>query len=112
MAINIISVSDEDVEKALRIEEGHFAELKGIAVAPGKLTRSLSAFANADGGELFVGIAEGASGQSHRWEGFADSEDANGHIQAFENVFPLGGDHRYEFLKSDSQPGLVPMPRS
>lgn len=107
MAINTIAVSDEDVEKALRIEEGHFVDLKAIAVAPGKLTRSLWAFANADGGELFVGIAEGASGQPHRWEGFADTEDANGHVQGFESVFPLGGDHRYEFLKSDSQPGLV-----
>lgn len=107
MTISTIAVSDDDVAKALRIQEGHFADVKDIRVAPGKLTRSMSAFANADGGELFVGIAEGAAGQPHRWEGFADAEDANGHIQAFESVFPLGGDHRYEFMSSDSQPGLV-----
>lgn len=107
MTINTVAVSDEDVAKALRIQEGHFVDVKGTGVTPGKLTRSLSAFANADGGELFVGIAEGTTGQPHRWEGFGDVEDANGHIQAFESVFPLGGDHRYEFLSSESQRGLI-----
>ncbi|MBU9764213.1 ATP-dependent DNA helicase RecG [Mycobacterium sp. TNTM28] len=107
MTINVVAVSDADVAKALRLEEGHFVDLKATAVAPGKLTRSLAAFANADGGELFVGIAEGQAGQGHRWEGFANAEAANGHIQAFESVFPLGGDHRYEFLSAESQTGLI-----
>ncbi|MGB3520641.1 MAG: ATP-binding protein [Mycobacterium sp.] len=107
MAIKTITISDEETVKVLVVDEGHFVDLKSIAIAPGKLTRSLSAFANADGGELFVGIAEGVQGQPRRWEGFVDAEDANGHIQVFESVFPLGGDHRYEFLKSDGHPGLV-----
>lgn len=108
MTINTVSVPEEDVAKVLNINEGHFVDLKSIAVSPGKLTRSLAAFANADGGELYVGIAEGQDGHPpHRWEGFSNDEAANGHIQAFESVFPLGGDHRYEFLSSDSNPGLV-----
>ncbi|WP_084985472.1 ATP-binding protein [Prescottella equi] len=107
MTIKIVPISDVDVDKALHLQESHFADVKAIDIAPSKLTRSLAAFANADGGELFVGIAEGKDGQPHRWQGFADAEAANGHIQALESIFPLGGEHRYEFLSSESQPGLV-----
>ncbi|OZE80782.1 hypothetical protein CH304_16260 [Rhodococcus sp. 15-649-1-2] len=107
MAIKILPISDVDVNKVLHLQETHFVDIKAIDIAPGKLTRSLAAFANADGGELFVGIAEGGDGQPHRWQGFADAEAANGHIQALESIFPLGGEHRYEFLSSNSQQGLV-----
>jgi ATP-dependent DNA helicase RecG len=107
MTIRTVAVSEEDVVKALRIEEGHFVDIKAKAIGAGKLTRTLAAFANADGGELFVGIAEGGPGQPHRWEGFSNAEAANGHIQAFESVFPLGGEHRYEFLSAASESGVV-----
>jgi hypothetical protein len=33
MAINSIAVSDEDVAKALRIQESHFVDVKGTGVA-------------------------------------------------------------------------------
>ncbi|WP_040721597.1 RNA-binding domain-containing protein, partial [Nocardia veterana] len=110
MTIEIVDVTNDDVAKAIRIDEGHFADVKATAVSPGKLTKTLAAFANADGGELFVGIAEGQDRQPpHRWEGFESVEAANGHIQALESVFPLSGEHRYEFLRSasSSYPGLV-----
>jgi len=79
--------------------------MKAIEVAPAKLTRSLSAFANADGGELIVGVDE--QSDSFEWRGFTNEEAANGHIQAFENTFPLGQGTTYEFLKCTGRAGLI-----
>jgi ATP-dependent DNA helicase RecG len=86
--------------------EGHFLDFKAKEVSPTKLTKLLSAFANADGGELFIGVLNsGAS--TKRWSGFANVEAANGHIQTFEQFFPLGTHFKYQFLKSERYPGLL-----
>jgi ATP-dependent DNA helicase RecG len=67
----------------------------------------LSAFANADGGELFLGVAENKSARVMEWQGFPREEDANGYVQAFEQFFPTSAYFRYEFLSARRQPGLV-----
>ena len=54
--------------------------MKAREITPGKLTRTLSAFANADGGELYIGIAQNPD-KTFRWEGFKQEEDANAHVQ-------------------------------
>lgn len=98
MAINLIPVARDDVAKILNLDESHFADAKAIDVAPGKLTRTLSAFANADGGEIFIGIDEDKQRQRMTWRGFPNQEAANGHIQALDGLFPLGDDFSYDFL--------------
>ncbi|MEA5579569.1 ATP-binding protein [Anabaena sp. UHCC 0451] len=111
MAIEVITITADEVNKILKCEEGHFIDLKAIEVKPNKLCKSISAFANADGGELFIGIDESESevnGEKIRnWRGFTDQEAANGHLQIFEQLFPLGDDYSYTFICSDSYPGLV-----
>lgn len=82
-------------------------DFKAIEVAPAKLTRSLSAFANAEGGELFVGIDEIKISKKRLWRGFTRVEDANGFLQAFEQLFPLGNEYSYIFLQSPTDLGLV-----
>ena len=108
MAISVIDVSTRDVAKTLALEENHFVDVKAIQVSPGKLTKSLSAFANADGGELFVGVEENQTRTQKTWRGFARQEDANGHIQAIEESFPLGDGISCEFLRpANARKGLV-----
>jgi ATP-dependent DNA helicase RecG len=107
VAIDVVDITDDQAEHIVGLEEGNFLDLKAIDIAPGKLTRSMSAFANSDGGELFIGIAEHKPTSSVDWAGFTNQEAANGHIQAFEDLFPLGGDFRYEFLKAPGKNGLV-----
>lgn len=99
-------LSDEQVEHLLGRDEGHFLDNKSIQISPTKLTNTLSAFANADGGELLVGIAEVRRG-AFVWEGFASTEDANGHIQHLEETFPYGGDFDYDFLTAEGRDGVV-----
>lgn len=93
----------------LDIEEDHFRDLKAIDIKPAKLTKTISAFANTVGGEIYIGIdeTEVAGVKQRKWRGFADIEAANGHLQIFEQLFPLGTDFNYTFLQMDGEDGLV-----
>jgi ATP-dependent DNA helicase RecG len=105
--IQVIKISAEQVGKILRLDEGHFIDLKSVNIKPAKLTRALAALSNAEGGELFIGIEENTSTGKRTWRGFKNPEAANSHIQTFEQLFPLGADYRYEFLSEESAAGLV-----
>lgn len=107
MAIDLIPITSAQVEHVLSLDEGHYLDLKRREIAPAKLTKSIAAFANADGGELYIGVGEDASRTQRFWNGFTSPEDANGHIQAFESLFPLGHGFEYEFLSAESEPGVV-----
>lgn len=107
MSIKVETINPDEAKKIIQAQEGQFGDVKAIEIEPNKLTKSLSAFANADGGDLYVGIDELPPGKQRKWRGFADVEAANGHLQHFETLFPLGQDCRYEFLKCVLYPGLV-----
>ena len=107
MPIEIIRVTGVQADRILSYLEGHFCDLKSIDVRPARLTTSVAAFANADGGELYIGIDENTHNRTRTWRGFRDPEAANGHIQIFEALFPLSGDFQYSFLSCDSIPGLL-----
>jgi ATP-dependent DNA helicase RecG len=107
--IEKIEITGAERDRLLSLEEGHFAELKAIEVSTKKLGRTVSAFANATGGDLYVGIGETELlGRKIRtWHGFDDQEAANGHLQSLETLFPLGAEYSYEFLSSPGSKGLV-----
>lgn len=100
-------ISPEELSKLYSRTEGHFLDFKSKAIQPGKLTRSISAFANSDGGELFIGIEEPSSGGPKTWDGFSSHESANGFIQAIEQICPLGDGLKLSFLTTDGQAGSV-----
>lgn len=56
MSIEITSITRPQFAELLAREEGHFLDFKSKAIAAAKMTKTLSAFANADGGELFLGV--------------------------------------------------------
>lgn len=108
MSISIIELDSDQVDRILSVEEGHFLDLKSKEIKPSKLSVSISAFSNADGGELYIGIEEKKNQKKEReWLGFADVEAANGHLQLFETIFPLGEDYDYTFLSHPEKPGYV-----
>jgi len=105
MPISVSTISSEQAARILEKTEGHFGDFKSKAIKPARLTKTLSAFANADGGELYVGIEE--QNQRFCWNGFVTVEDANGHVQALEDLFPLGTNFRYTFMDCRGRPGAV-----
>ena len=107
MTMKTVAIEQPEVGKLFAATEGHFLDFKGKAIQPAKLTRSISSFANADGGELFVGIEEPSAGGPKTWNGFDSVEDANGLIQAIQSILRLGQGCEFTFLKSLNHQGLV-----
>lgn len=107
MTILISKLKIDQASRIIDIEEGQFNDVKGMEVSPAQLSKAISAFSNADGGDVYIGIDEKGYPKTRIWRGFADPEAANGHIQLFENLFPLGTDFQYEFLACEGLSGLV-----
>ena len=80
-------LTGEQIATVCAIAEDHFHDRKSRRVTPAKLTKAMSAFANADGGELLVGIENDGA-----WDGFGKIEDCNGHLRAMEMLFPYGSE--------------------
>lgn len=88
--------------------ESHFFDVKSKQISPAKLSRTFSAFANADGGDAYIGIEEiDASTNKRAWDGFANPEEVNGHVQVLERIFPFSGEYDAVFLKSKGRNGYV-----
>jgi len=109
-ALPTVEISEVEADKVTQIGEGQFTEAKATAVLPSKLSYTISAFANSDGGDLYVGIAEqllGGGVKRREWAGFPDIEAANAHMAVFDKCFPLGKDFLYEFLHCANRNGFV-----
>jgi len=108
-AFEVSEVSGHERDTLLTLDEGHFCDLKATDIAPAKLTRSISAFANAAGGDLYIGITEDVfmGTKARLWSGFKDPEAANAHIQVIAAMFPLGSEYSCEFLRSPGSAGLI-----
>jgi ATP-dependent DNA helicase RecG len=103
-------IDQDQAELLMQIEEGEYSDVKSILVSPAKLTNAISAFANTDGGDLYIGISEqllGGNVKKREWAGFPDVEAANGHLQPFRKSFPLGRGFQYEFLRCPALQGVV-----
>ena len=62
--------------------------MKGKAIKPANLSKTVSALGNTSGGEIYIGIDEAfhAHGVVRSWDGFENVEAANAHIQVIEEV--------------------------
>ncbi|MBD2527568.1 ATP-binding protein [Nostoc sp. FACHB-133] len=104
MPIKTRNVMYKEYVKILKLQENHFLDLKAIEIKPAKLTQTISAFANADGGEVYLGIAEktilenGRQEKQSFWEGFQKQEDANDFIRTIDNLFRTEQGCSFEFL--------------
>lgn len=109
MTFTVESIDQQQLEVFLSLDEGHFLDMKSVDIAPASVTKSVSAFANTSGGELYVGVDEivGANGREWKWRGFNTPEDANGLIQSLEAMSPLGNHYSIEFLSAPDLQGYV-----
>jgi ATP-dependent DNA helicase RecG len=90
----------ETLELATR-QESHFFDRKAVEISGKKIQKIAVAFANADGGEILVGIADDKEEADpvKRWQGSVRIEDLNGVLQALFDLQPQP-DFRYEMLTS------------
>lgn len=109
MDIEIEEVSVDQVAELLSTDESHFMDLKGVDITPASLSKTVAAFANTSGGEIYLGIEEvmGKKGKERVWRGFDTPEAANAVLQVIEAMSPLGNHYEAEFLRAERQSGLV-----
>ena len=59
------------LDKVVQPNERQFSDVKALEITPAKLTKLVSAFANSEGGDLYVGIGEiDAANNIREWRGF------------------------------------------
>ncbi len=100
-----IEISQADYIVLAEKEESHFFDHKARAISGKKIQKIATAFANADGGDFIIGIADVSETLfvDQRWEG-SIPESFNGHLQALNEIKPsLQAD--YTFLKCQEKMG-------
>ncbi len=98
-------ITPSRLQNLLERKEGHFLDFKSKKLRPRTLPKHVSAFANADGGELVIGIEE--NGDDLDWVGFADHEEANGLIAFLDENYGTDGILRYTFLSAKNKNGFL-----
>lgn len=101
----VIKVDEEKIKELYKIEENYFNDFKSKDIKPSKLSNTVSAFANASGGDIYLGIREENKTKVKHWEGFEHIEDANAHIQTLVSMAPLDNFLEFTFLQ-DVNTGL------
>lgn len=90
MEIDVKNISIEDANKIIEKEEGHFFDVKSKDVSGAKIQKIAVAFANADGGEVFVGIKDlkDEAITSKRWDGMTLMEEYNSILSSLMLITP------------------------
>lgn len=102
------TINDEQVIRVIQVKEDYLNDVKAKEIKPWKLSETVSAFANAGGGDIYVGISEIDKGGKKRvWDGFGSIEAANDIIQALFNAHPFGNHLKCEFLENPNMSGYV-----
>ncbi|ELY4091280.1 putative DNA binding domain-containing protein [Cronobacter sakazakii] len=102
----VIDLSTEEVDVLLNTVEDHFNDFKSKQIAPNKLQETFVAFANADGGNIYIGIEDAASNRE-RLSGFNEPEEANAIIATLlEKTNPAVENVEIEYLKTPKN-GLI-----
>lgn len=98
-------IAYRDYLKLLERAEAQLIDFKDKKIQPAKLCHTISALANADGGEIFVGITE-LPDSKFKWDGFRNEEEANEIIKTIEDMLYLNCQYGAEFIEH-SEHGLV-----
>lgn len=80
-------------------------DYKSKRTKPASLPRHVSAFANADGGELLIGHEDPKKGG--KWDGFEDPESANGLVAHLNESFGQFGILKLSFLSHPNRTGIL-----
>ena len=88
--MKVKEISEKEADELSDREEDHFFDKKALAIKGAKVQKIAVAFANSDGGEFAIGIADNRDepNVTKRWMGGAGIEDFNSHLQALSEISP------------------------
>ena len=99
MSYQTRTLTDDDLIKLFSIEEDHFNDFKAKDISGKGFSKIVSAFGNASGGDVYVGIREENDTKIKHWEGFSTIEDCNAFLQIIDSITSVLGYYDVEFLK-------------
>ncbi|MCR4144733.1 ATP-binding protein [Alcaligenes faecalis] len=103
----IYEIDDTQAANIMATQENYLNDVKAKEIKPAKLSDTISAFANAAGGDVYIGISEDKTTNTRNWLGFNDPEHANDFFHTLFQAHPFGNHVKFEFLRNKSHPGLV-----
>ena len=103
----IYEVDESQAAKITATQENYLNDIKAREIKPAKLSETISAFANAAGGDVYVGIEEDKISNTRTWHGFDDPEQANAISHVLFQAHAFGNHVKFEFLSNKNLPGLV-----
>ena len=101
-AVSIEAIDPDQVSRLRSMGEGHFFDRKSSRVKPSTLSKTVSAFANSDGGTLVLGMEDDG-----HWAGLADVENANPVLKMLYDIVPDDPGCHITALESDEEDGLL-----
>ncbi len=106
--MDIRELTKNEALELCSMQEGHSFDRKAYEIQPKKIQKIAVAFANSDGGEIVIGIADDSDEAipEKRWKGALRIEDYNSHIQALTEVIPTL-DMKISFLTCKILTGYV-----
>ena len=81
-------ITMEEISQILLFEESWLMDKKGPDIKPSKFSRTVSAFANTNGGEIYLGISHEEDKARYYWDGFKDEEAFNEYATILSEVLP------------------------
>jgi len=103
----VYEINSDQAEKIINIEENFLNDVKAKEIKPAKLSETVSAFSNAGGGDIYIGITESGLDKQRAWSGFKDVEEANDISHILFQAHSLGNHLTFEYLKCNGLNGYV-----
>lgn len=92
------TITKDNLQELFAIQEDHYNDFKAKEISGKKFSKAVSAFANADNGDIYIGIREEPDTKIKHWEGFTSIEDANAFIQVLDSIPNIDGYFDIDFL--------------
>jgi ATP-dependent DNA helicase RecG len=103
----IYPINDAQAANVMATQENYLNDIKAREIKPAKLSETVSAFCNAAGGDIYIGIGEDKAAGTRTWHGFDDPEQANDFFHTLFQAHAFGNHVKFEFLSHPTHPGLV-----
>ena len=94
-------ISHKEVFEIEKMQEGWLIDKKGKDIKPSKLSRTISAFANTNGGDVYLGLSHKEEKTEYFWDGFNNEEDINPFIEVITQQFKNYEDYSIDTYQSD-----------
>lgn len=91
-----VELLPKEASAIIEMQESWFLDKKGKDIKPAKLSKTISAFANANGGDIYIGISHQKDKNIYYWDGFLVEEETNPYITLLEDIMPTYEDYIIE----------------